>query len=217
MAHSAFTQEPTHIRQLFLLSGDTRKDEILLVYKTWADELTHHRPRSHLTQIPGSTTHGPLPIYLQHRMAYYQPSYSQPGYAGQPAPSGYPATSPGYTDQSAAPGYPVHYYQPIFSNGTPPPLPSRRPPPAQAGGGASSLPTTGQFEGVQFHIDHRDSNAMLYIQLEPGAEVKAKSGSMVAMDATVKIKGKLKFSVAKLLSGENVCAVHWRHWTSRMS
>ncbi|EIW63638.1 DUF124-domain-containing protein [Trametes versicolor FP-101664 SS1] len=63
---------------------------------------------------------------------------------------------------------------------------------------------TGQIEGVQFRINYRDSNSMLFLQLEPGAEVKAKSGSMVAMDATVKIKGKLKFSVAKLLSGDKM-------------
>ncbi|KAI0820039.1 tryptophan RNA-binding attenuator protein-like domain-containing protein [Trametes gibbosa] len=42
---------------------------------------------------------------------------------------------------------------------------------------------------------------MLYIRLQPGAEVKAKPGSMVAMDATVKIKGKMKFSMKKMITG----------------
>ncbi len=45
---------------------------------------------------------------------------------------------------------------------------------------------------------------MLYVRLQPGAEIKAKPGSMVAMDATVRIKGKLKFSVKKLLTGGEV-------------
>ncbi|RPD69655.1 DUF124-domain-containing protein [Lentinus tigrinus ALCF2SS1-7] len=42
---------------------------------------------------------------------------------------------------------------------------------------------------------------MLYVRLQPGAEIKAKPGSMVAMDASVRIKGKLKFSMKKLLTG----------------
>ena len=45
---------------------------------------------------------------------------------------------------------------------------------------------------------------MLYLRLQPGYEVKAKPGSMVAMDATVKLKGKLKFSVKKLFTGGEV-------------
>ncbi|KAI0661297.1 tryptophan RNA-binding attenuator protein-like domain-containing protein [Cubamyces menziesii] len=42
---------------------------------------------------------------------------------------------------------------------------------------------------------------MLYLRLQPGYEIKAKPGSMVAMDATVKIRGKLKFSVKKIFTG----------------
>ncbi|EIW63640.1 DUF124-domain-containing protein [Trametes versicolor FP-101664 SS1] len=133
----------------------------------------------------------------------YQPSYPQPGYPGQSSPSGYPAPSPGYPGQAPTPGYPGHHHQSSFSGSAPPPgpPPSHGAPPPQAAAGASNLPTTGQIEGVQFRIDHRDSNSMLYLRLQPGAEVKAKPGSMVAMDATVKIKGKLKFSVKKLLTG----------------
>ncbi|KAI0630089.1 tryptophan RNA-binding attenuator protein-like domain-containing protein [Trametes polyzona] len=42
---------------------------------------------------------------------------------------------------------------------------------------------------------------MLYLRLQPGYEIKGKPGSMVAMDATVKIKGKFKFSVKKMFTG----------------
>lgn len=139
----------------------------------------------------------------------YQTSYSQPGYPGQPTQSDYSghwqAPSPGYPSQPPAPGYPVHHHPPYFSGSAPPPgPPPQSAPPPRASAGASSLATTGQLEGVQFRIDHRDSNSMLYLRLQPGAEVKAKSGGMVAMDATVKIRGKLKFSMAKFLSGGNV-------------
>ncbi len=136
----------------------------------------------------------------------YQPSYPQSGYPGQPSPSGYPAPSPGYPGQAPTPGYPGHHHQSSFSGSAPPPgpPPQHGAPPPQAPASASNIPTTGSIEGVQFRIDHRDSNSMLYLRLQSGAEVKAKPGSMVAMDATVKIKGKLKFSVKKLLTGGEV-------------
>ncbi|KAH9859118.1 tryptophan RNA-binding attenuator protein-like domain-containing protein [Lenzites betulinus] len=128
------------------------------------------------------------------------PSYPRPGYPSEPTHSAYPgqAPTPGYPSQS--PSYPGHHHQGSFSGGPPPPTA----PPLQAQPGASNLPTTGQVEGVTFRIDHRDSNSMLYLRLQPGAEVKAKPGSMVAMDATVKIKGKMKFSVKKMITGVNI-------------
>ncbi|KAI0779301.1 tryptophan RNA-binding attenuator protein-like domain-containing protein [Fomes fomentarius] len=42
---------------------------------------------------------------------------------------------------------------------------------------------------------------MLYLRLQPGYTIKAKPGSMVAMDSTVQIKGKLKFSMKKMFTG----------------
>ncbi|EIW63639.1 DUF124-domain-containing protein [Trametes versicolor FP-101664 SS1] len=45
---------------------------------------------------------------------------------------------------------------------------------------------------------------MLYLRLQPGYEIKAKPGSMVAMDATVQIKGKLKFSMKKMFTGSDM-------------
>ena len=64
--------------------------------------------------------------------------------------------------------------------------------------------TTGSVEGASFKIDHRDSNSMLYLRLQPGYEIKAKPGSMVAMDASVQIKGKLKVSLKKMFTGGEV-------------
>ncbi|KAI0093099.1 tryptophan RNA-binding attenuator protein-like domain-containing protein, partial [Irpex rosettiformis] len=42
---------------------------------------------------------------------------------------------------------------------------------------------------------------LLSLRLQQGAEVKAKPGSMVAMDASVQIRGKVKFSFKKLIKG----------------
>ncbi|KAH9859117.1 DUF124-domain-containing protein [Lenzites betulinus] len=45
---------------------------------------------------------------------------------------------------------------------------------------------------------------MLYLLLQPGYEVKAKPGAMVAMDGTVRVKGKFKFSVKKMFTGSDM-------------
>ncbi|EJF65574.1 hypothetical protein DICSQDRAFT_79838 [Dichomitus squalens LYAD-421 SS1] len=42
---------------------------------------------------------------------------------------------------------------------------------------------------------------MLSLRLQPGYQIKAKPGSMVAMDASVQIKGKLKVSLKKIFTG----------------
>ena len=42
------------------------------------------------------------------------------------------------------------------------------------------------------------------LRLPPGYQVKAKPGSMVAMDASVQIKGKLKVSFKKMFTGGEV-------------
>nr|VWP00003.1 Nucleoside-diphosphate-sugar epimerase [Ganoderma boninense] len=71
--------------------------------------------------------------------------------------------------------------------------------PPQSGPGM--LPSAGEVEGAQYRVDHRDSNSLLSLRLPPGYQVKAKPGSMVAMDASVQIKGKLKVSFKKMFTG----------------
>ncbi|KAI0075128.1 DUF124-domain-containing protein [Panus rudis PR-1116 ss-1] len=101
-------------------------------------------------------------------------------------------------------GYPGMPQAPYPPQGYPAPAPHGHHPqqghPQQAQG-TSTVDTTGAIEGLQFRIDHRDSNSLLTLHLQPGYEIKAKPGSMVAMDPSVKIRGKLKFSFSKLLSG----------------
>ena len=113
------------------------------------------------------------------------------------------------------PGYPGQdaHHQSSYPGGPPPmpSMPSHSPAPPQqpqqlAARGQSSIMTTGSVEGASFKIDHRDSNSMLYLHLQPGCQIKAKPGSMVAMDATVKIEGKLKFSFKKAFTGGEVCS-----------
>ncbi|KAH9951530.1 DUF124-domain-containing protein [Amylocystis lapponica] len=106
-------------------------------------------------------------------------SYPQPGYPGQAPYGSYPP-----------PGGPI---------------PSQSPAPPAAG------PTnlTGAFEGGQFKIGHRDSNTVLYLRLQPGAEVLTKPGTLVAMDSSVQIKGKVNFSFKKMLTGGELAFAHF--------
>ncbi|KAH9942526.1 DUF124-domain-containing protein [Epithele typhae] len=104
---------------------------------------------------------------------------------------------------SYQPGYPGQHghHQPSMP---PMPSPSSRPvvsPAPPASHGTTSGPLTGNVEGASYKIDHRDSNSMLYLRLQPGYEIKGKPGSMVAMDASVQIKGNFKFSFKKVLLG----------------
>lgn len=96
----------------------------------------------------------------------FQPGQGYPGQGfPQPGGAGYPA--PGG-------GLPQHH--------TPSPQPQ----------GTTTIDTNGAFEGVQYRIDHRDSNSLLGLRLQPGYVIKGKPGSMVAMDPTVKLKGKVR-------------------------
>ncbi|KAM5361816.1 hypothetical protein ACJA88_014316 [Fusarium oxysporum] len=68
-------------------------------------------------------------------------------------------------------------------------------PPAQGDRGA--------FTGGNYNIAHRDTNAVLNLNLEQGATVRSKSGAMIHMSGTVQLSGKVKFSMKKLFtSGE---------------
>lgn len=75
----------------------------------------------------------------------------------------------------------------------------------QHGAAPASASTTqsdsGSFNGGQYTVAHRDTNAILNVNLAQGASIKSKSGAMVHMSGTVQISGKAKFSVRKLISG----------------
>ncbi|KAF3089603.1 hypothetical protein TWF569_005598 [Orbilia oligospora] len=85
-----------------------------------------------------------------------------------------------------------------FQQGPPQAGPSA--PVAQVGG-AISQELVGQFNGGSYRIDHRDSNTILTMNLAHGCPITAKPGAMVAMAATVTLKGSVKVSLKKLISG----------------
>lgn len=60
---------------------------------------------------------------------------------------------------------------------------------------------TGDFPGGYYKIDHRDTNAILWITLLPNSQFHSQPGAMVTMSPDIKLKGKLKFSFKKMLTG----------------
>jgi len=109
------------------------------------------------------------------------------GYAppGPPPPGGYYGSPP----------------PPMGYNSPPPQMHHGGPPAPPPGGGFTVQDTIGTFEGLNYRIDHRDSNSILHLTLHPGYEVKGKPGAMVTMQPTVQIKGSLKFSFKKMVTG----------------
>ena len=107
-----------------------------------------------------------------------------------------PFPSPGHQQGfPAGPGYPGATYpaQPVHGGGAYPPSPGMpQGAPMQGGGGVRNIDTNVAADGCTFNIAHRDSNSLLSCRLPPGYELKAKPGSMVAMDATIKIRGKVR-------------------------
>jgi uncharacterized protein (TIGR00266 family) len=66
---------------------------------------------------------------------------------------------------------------------------------------SSLADTVGQFNGGYYKIDHRDTNALLSVTLQPNAPFYAQPGAMVAMSPEITLKGKFKFSFKKMLTG----------------
>ncbi|KAM0339138.1 hypothetical protein ACHAPU_011050 [Fusarium lateritium] len=62
----------------------------------------------------------------------------------------------------------------------------------------------GTFNGGSYRISHRDSNTILTIQLAMGCPMSGKPGAMIAMSPSVTLKGQIKFSMKKMISGSDM-------------
>lgn len=81
---------------------------------------------------------------------------------------------------------------------------SGAPPTGQFQGASATHDDVGTFNGGSYRISHRDSNTILTIQLAMGCPVAAKPGAMIAMSPTITLKGQLKFSMKKVISGGDI-------------
>lgn len=59
----------------------------------------------------------------------------------------------------------------------------------------------GVFEGGSYSIAHRDTNAVLNVELQQGITIRSRSGAMIHMSGSVGLTGKTKFSFGKLFTG----------------
>ncbi|KAL8789800.1 MAG: hypothetical protein Q9195_006634 [Heterodermia aff. obscurata] len=64
----------------------------------------------------------------------------------------------------------------------------------------------GTFNGGSYRISHRDSNTILTVQLARGCPLQAKPGVMISMSPSVTLKGAVKFSMKKLITGGEMAA-----------
>jgi uncharacterized protein (TIGR00266 family) len=132
-------------------------------------------------------------------MSYQQ--HPQQGHYPPPPPQGtYPPPPQGY----APPGQQGGYGAPP---GPPPPQQQQQQQlqqqqqKQQHGGGQSASNESGSFHGGTFSVTHRDTNAVLTVDLQQGANVRSKPGAMIHMAGTVQLAGKVKFSMKAMFTG----------------
>ena len=98
---------------------------------------------------------------------------------------------------------------------------------AQFMGAMATTDTVGTFNGGSYRISHRDTNTILIIQLAKLAPLHAKPGEyhsprksrslidiilgvMIAMSPTVTLKGAVKFSLKKLVTGSELASSEYK-------
>lgn len=80
-------------------------------------------------------------------------------------------------------------------------MPGGAPPQGHFQGASATIDDVGTFNGGSYRISHRDSNTILTIQLAVGCPLEVKPGTMIAMSPTMTLKGAVKFSVKKFVTG----------------
>ncbi|GAB0138973.1 hypothetical protein EsDP_00007192 [Epichloe bromicola] len=78
------------------------------------------------------------------------------------------------------------------------------PPAGHFVGAGATVDDVGTFNGGSYRISHRDSNTVLTVQLAIGCPFQAKPGAMIAMSPTMQLKGEVKFSVKKMITGADM-------------
>lgn len=59
----------------------------------------------------------------------------------------------------------------------------------------------GSFHGGSYSITHRDTNAVLTLDIAQGTTIKAKPGAMIHMAGSIQLTGKINFSMRKMFTG----------------
>ncbi|KAI9849849.1 MAG: hypothetical protein M1837_000063 [Sclerophora amabilis] len=126
----------------------------------------------------------------QHRASYQGPTASSQQHPQPPPTGGLVGGHPG-----------AQPYGQALNTNTPGQMPGGAPGASHFMGPSSTQDDVGTFNGGSFRISHRDTNTIVTLQLAMGCPITAKPGAMVSMSPTVTLKGSVKFSMMKMLSG----------------
>ncbi|KAI9889216.1 MAG: hypothetical protein M1814_005665 [Vezdaea aestivalis] len=176
-------------------------------------------PEKSTYQPPGQQTHYPPPggATPQSLGGHSQPPPGQQQYYApppqqQPQPTPPPATTyapppqqvvaPPQTRAPQQASAPTQGQQmtPLNAN-APSQMPGGAPPAGHFIGASTTQDDVGTFNGGSYRVSHRDTNSILTVQLAMGCPMIAKPGAMIAMSPTVTLKGNIKFSFKKVLTG----------------
>ena len=83
-------------------------------------------------------------------------------------------------------------------------MPGGAPPQGHFTGASATVDDVGTFNGGSYRISHRDSNTIATIQLAVGCPLEAKPGTMIAMSPSMTLKGAVKFSMKKFVTGSEM-------------
>ncbi|KAL8830806.1 MAG: hypothetical protein Q9191_001236 [Dirinaria sp. TL-2023a] len=118
------------------------------------------------------------------------PEKSHDPFAQQALPSG-----PKYAEQQPASG------EKPFNADQSSQMPGGAPSAAHFVGVSATQDDVGTFNGGSYRISHRDSNTILTLQLAKLCPLHAKPGVMISMSPTVTLRGAVKFSMKKMITG----------------
>ncbi|RCI08950.1 hypothetical protein L249_5078 [Ophiocordyceps polyrhachis-furcata BCC 54312] len=166
-----------------------------------------HAVQQHVVQPAASPEAGqmfppPPPTTQQQQQHRYDAPPSQHRFDAPP-PAFPPSPEAGYpAEKKSAASVTDEQHQIDTSN--PANLQSGAPPASHFVGAGAVTDDVGTFNGGSYRISHRDTNSILTIQLAMGCPFDSKPGVMIAMSPTVTLRGQIKFSVKKVISGADV-------------
>ncbi|KAK2597451.1 hypothetical protein QQS21_005921 [Conoideocrella luteorostrata] len=188
---------------------------------TPSPQLSHHASTQHFAPPP---QHTPSPqIHQQNTAQQYPPPPTSPPApnAQQQIPLAIRSSSisepskqsehtkfdppPPFPDSDAAyPPEKATQQEEQLDTSDPTNLSSGAPPPGHFVGAGATVDDVGTFNGGSYRISHRDSNTILTVQLAIGCPFQAKPGAMIAMSPTLQLKGEMKFSMKKMITGADM-------------
>ncbi|OAQ62090.1 hypothetical protein VFPPC_07227 [Pochonia chlamydosporia 170] len=176
----------------------------------------HYPPPPQQTPSPQIHQHAPPQQYPPPPTASSpvpQPQYQQPAasLAVRPASTSEPPKqqeSPAFEPPPPFPESDAPYppekggqVQEPLDTSDPTNLSAGAPPAGHFVGAGAVVDDVGTFNGGSYRISHRDCNTILTIQLAIGCPLQAKPGVMIGMSPTITLRGELKFSMKKMITG----------------